>query len=689
MSNIKKVFAVLFAVMAVMLMNTAVWAASIGTLSNLEISDGVMTWDAYYNSSTSSYAAYYLVYVKTENGTEIIDDLSHNGSLKIEFPIANALKQYTSGEYEITIDAMKDASTLVAESKITYNFVNSKTALKTPQNVTVNNLVLSWDGYASGTPDRANCRSFSAYIYETDTNKEVAEYIFRDSTLNHYSIDLSQNAVFSADKTYYAKIQGQIDGFIKDSIDYVDSEYARSKDFNGWVKMDNIKGITNNNGVVSWDAYSKANQYIILIYNDAKYSTLIDSYTGNVTEYDVENAVTSKSYPKGVYYIKITAYGLGYDFIKYNDTDTSFREKQCQISAETKYVYTSPGMYTISFDANGGSGTMTSITSDGSPITLPDCKFTAPKGDLSGKYVFDGWYTTINGTTKFDETANITKDTVLYAHWVFNINTVRKEITAPEIDAKIDTYGYDYYYADTNGERVKFDDHSVVQLVDWGKNITTFEANGTYTATVYISNDGKIKDSIYTENTVFYINGKQAEVVNWGEKTAAVKLSFDTLKYSKIPFDTEETDTSLNGKLTLLGRALEAVGSEDFPEEYFADNYTFLWYADGSLIKTIEGIDGLSIDMDYSYSGKTIYAVLNIGGENIYSEELVIPTVIIKGDIDRDGKVTDKDAALLLKYLSGSLTTFSDAQIKASYVNDDNEINMLDVIAILNIAETA
>ena len=233
MSNIKKVFAVLFAVMAVMLMNTAVWAASIGTLSNLEISDGVMTWDAYYNSSTSSYAAYYLVYVKTENGTEIIDDLSHNGSLKIEFPIANELKQYTSGEYEITIDAMKDASTLVAESKITYNFVNSKTALKTPQNVTVNNLVLSWDGYASGTPDRANCRSFSAYIYETDTNKEVAEYIFRDSTLNHYSIDLSQNAVFSADKTYYAKIQGQIDGFIKDSIDYVDSEYARSKDFNG------------------------------------------------------------------------------------------------------------------------------------------------------------------------------------------------------------------------------------------------------------------------------------------------------------------------------------------------------------------------------------------------------------------------------------------------------------------------
>ena len=42
--------------------------------------------------------------------------------------------------------------------------------------------------------------------------------------------------------------------------------------------------------------------------------------------------------------------------------------------------------YTVSFDANGGSGTMDDVTDATSPYTLPECTFTAPEG-----CVFDGW----------------------------------------------------------------------------------------------------------------------------------------------------------------------------------------------------------------------------------------------------------------------------------------------------------
>ncbi|MBQ8942742.1 MAG: hypothetical protein IJ062_13005 [Firmicutes bacterium] len=89
--------------------------------------------------------------------------------------------------------------------------------------------------------------------------------------------------------------------------------------------------------------------------------------------------------------------------------------------------------------------------------------------------------------------------------------------------------------------------------------------------------------------------------------------------------------------------------------------------------------------MDYSYSGKTIYAVLSIANQFIYSEELVIPTIIIKGDIDRDQKVTDKDAVLLLKYISGTYT-LTENQKSAAKVTDSakSEPDMLDVIWILN-----
>ena len=53
------------------------------------------------------------------------------------------------------------------------------------------------------------------------------------------------------------------------------------------------------------------------------------------------------------------------------------------------------------------------------------------------------------------------------------------------------------------------------------------------------------------------------------------------------------------------------------------------------------------------------------------------------GDVDLDGDVDKEDAALLPKYVSGTKELTS-AQYSAAFVNDDTNVDMLDVIAILD-----
>ena len=54
-----------------------------------------------------------------------------------------------------------------------------------------------------------------------------------------------------------------------------------------------------------------------------------------------------------------------------------------------------------------------------------------------------------------------------------------------------------------------------------------------------------------------------------------------------------------------------------------------------------------------------------------------------KGDVNADGKITDADAALVLKFISGT-TTLTSGQLEMAKMNGDDVVDMLDVIAILN-----
>ena len=69
--------------------------------------------------------------------------------------------------------------------------------------------------------------------------------------------------------------------------------------------------------------------------------------------------------------------------------------------------------YTVTFDGNGGTPSVTSMTTIDQK--LPEL----PTAIHSGRYSFDGWYTEKNGGTKITTATLFDKDTTVYAHWTY------------------------------------------------------------------------------------------------------------------------------------------------------------------------------------------------------------------------------------------------------------------------------
>ena len=68
--------------------------------------------------------------------------------------------------------------------------------------------------------------------------------------------------------------------------------------------------------------------------------------------------------------------------------------------------------YTVSFDANGGTGTMADVTGVTGSYTLPANGFTAPSGKQ-----FKGWATSTSGAVITGTSITVSADTTLYAIW--------------------------------------------------------------------------------------------------------------------------------------------------------------------------------------------------------------------------------------------------------------------------------
>ena len=71
-----------------------------------------------------------------------------------------------------------------------------------------------------------------------------------------------------------------------------------------------------------------------------------------------------------------------------------------------------PATYTVSFDANGGTGTMADVTGISGEYTLPENGFTTPDGKQ-----FKGWATSAYGSVISGTTYEVSSDTTFYAIW--------------------------------------------------------------------------------------------------------------------------------------------------------------------------------------------------------------------------------------------------------------------------------
>ena len=109
---------------------------------------------------------------------------------------------------------------------------------------------------------------------------------------------------------------------------------------------------------------------------------------------------------------------------------------------KSDYVYAedTATKFTITYDANGGTGTTTQTVTSGQAIGTP-AKAAARKG-----HTFLGWYTAKNGGTKVAAGLKITGDTTFFAHWKAKSYTVKFNANGGKVSKKSKTVTYGKTY---------------------------------------------------------------------------------------------------------------------------------------------------------------------------------------------------------------------------------------------------
>ena len=131
-----------------------------------------------------------------------------------------------------------------------------------------------------------------------------------------------------------------------------------------------------------------------------------------------------------------------------------------------------PTEYTITFDVNGGSGTIPSQTTSGQKLS------SLPTATRSGSYSFDGWYTSVGTqiTTAYVFSAN----TTVYAHWTYTGGSSSGVVSAPTYPITVDK-SVNGSVSVSNGSAVKDASVTITVKPDKGytlETLTVLDKNG-------------------------------------------------------------------------------------------------------------------------------------------------------------------------------------------------------------------
>ncbi len=382
------------------------------------------------------------------------------------------------------------------------------------------------------------------------------------------------------------------------------------------------------------------------------------------------------------------------------------------------------GEYTVTFDPNGGSGTMDPIKAvTGTEVTLPKCPFTPPDDDsvfiywsINGNYIKAGY--------KYTVTSNI----VVKAVWgrkriaqfldsssqeIEHIYVGEgEELTMPDYNGTVPTgkqFAYWVHNKDVSEENPYYpgDEVTVNEDMTFLSKFETKECKVTFD-TGGIGSAPPVQTVLYNNKASYpAVNAINGYIVSgwYTDEDRTENFDFDTVIKGDITLYAkwEEADNKItvdgNEKTVMLyfGDDIEFEFSDSTAP---TDNYYKLWFTyipKGETKTTTKLIKG-NLPVVYSSTDENYSVILNPSNTSIIAKlgaglyatnaNAVPINLIVKykqGDLNKNGSLDEEDAAIMLKYISGSIQ-LDETQLEIADANSDGRKDMLDVIAILNMA---
>lgn len=248
----------------------------------------------------------------------------------------------------------------------------------------------------------------SGYTYTGDTTTPTITITWHED--NSGTIGDALTSAPSAPGIYWVKVSAA------ETSRYAAAE--ATKKFTISQPLDAPTGLTwstTTPGQATWNTVTNASGYDLQLYKDG--STQGSPVTTSGTSYDFANTITQA----GRYTFTVTATGSG----AYSDSSPSSQ---------------SAALYTVSFDTNGGTGTIPmQLVPNGGTAT-------APAEPTRTGHRFDGWYsdsTFAEGSEWDFDTDTVTAATTLYARWTANTYKVTLETNGGTVGSgNITSYTY-------------------------------------------------------------------------------------------------------------------------------------------------------------------------------------------------------------------------------------------------------
>lgn len=309
-------------------------------------SNGIMTWDAFSGAEMYEISMSTFSYLAEGTSADLNEILKSYGK--------------PSGEYDVTIKALDSSYKQISKAWTgTYDYT-APAPLDRPANLVWSDRTISWDPVTNAT-------SYQVLLFKDSYEGVAAAAI--DTTETSFEIP---RKYLNVGTNYYGV---WIKAF---SDEYPSSEYAESELQSITYIKASIQNAKIKDGVLSWDAFTDAKDYIVEIAAEGMGITYTEA-----TSYDVDAALKSEAKPSGTYSITLSA----------RDDEGSSISTTTQITYNYKVKH---DISVISSDEKKGTVMGGGTYSEGDDVTIQ----AYPKEGYIFDYWTDKWGCVIDGAGK-------------------------------------------------------------------------------------------------------------------------------------------------------------------------------------------------------------------------------------------------------------------------------------------------